>query len=110
MVNKTPAEIAEMEDLIAKGELPKDAIKKHFESESKNVFGHDAKRDRKGEFIEQGIGSVGHETANHFAALLKAEQMGSEPEGTYQAALAEIWKRDPKRATQLRLPKVKVAA
>lgn len=105
MVTKTTEELDEMRQMIREGKLPADAIEKHFEAEAKNVFGADATKDRKGNFVEQGIGSKGHETANHFAALLKAERDGYEPQGSYENAVKEIWKRDPKRAEKLRLPR-----
>lgn len=75
------------------------------EAEAHAVFGFDAKTDRHGEFVEQGIGSKGHETANHFAAILSNEMRGMEEPGAHQRALAEIWARDPKRAAALRLPR-----
>lgn len=104
-VHLTEEDLAEMREAIRKGQLPPDAIEKHFEAEALNVFGHDAKK-VKGEFVEQGIGSKGHETANHFAALLKAERVDKiEPAGSYEAAVKEIWKRDPKRAERLKLPR-----
>lgn len=104
-VHLTQEDLADMQDAINKGQLPRDAIERHFEAEALNVFGHDAKK-VKGEFVEQGIGSKGHETANHFAALLKAERVDRiEPPGSYEAAVREIWKRDPKRAEKLKLPR-----
>jgi hypothetical protein len=51
------------------------------------------------------IGAKGHETANHFAALKKAEREGYESPGTYDAAVAEIWQRDPERAGKIGLLK-----
>jgi hypothetical protein len=63
------------------------------------VFGHDAKRDRNGEFIQQGIGSPGHETANHFASILRWE--GRE---RWEIAVRDLWKRNPEHAKRLRLP------
>ena len=56
MVALTAEEIAVMRDEIAKGLLPPDAIEKYLEAEALNVFGHDARRDRDGNWIEQGIG------------------------------------------------------
>lgn len=106
MVTLNTEEIDDMKEKMEKGALPKDALKKHFEAEAKNVFGFDAKKDRHGEYIEQGVGAKGHETANHFAALKKAEREGYELPGSYRAALEEIWKRDPKRAKALGLPSV----
>ena len=63
------------------------------------VYGFDARQDRHGNWIEQGIGSKGHETINHFAALRKFEG-----EESYRRAVAEIWKRDPSHAQKLGLP------
>jgi hypothetical protein len=46
-------------------------------------------------------------TANEArAALRKAEASGVELPGSYDKALADIWKRDPKRAAALHLPRV----
>jgi hypothetical protein len=54
-----------------------------------------------------GIGARGSETHSHFAALRKAEREGYEAPGTYDAAVAEIWSRDPKRAARIGPPKPK---
>lgn len=78
--------------------------KAHFAAEEKIVFGNDVKH-RKGVPIEQGVGSAGHETANHFTAILKYQ--GDE---AHQDALAEIWKRDPDRAKKLALPRPRAKA
>lgn len=110
MVTKTTEEISAMQAQIDMGALPKDAIETYFEGEAKNVFGHDAKKDRQGNYKEQGIGAKGNETSNHFLALKKAEAQGHEPPGSYDEAVREIWKRDPDRAEKLRLPKPKAAA
>jgi hypothetical protein len=86
------------------GALPADFLERHREAVRKNIFGFDHKTDKHGEPIEQGMGAKGHETANHFAALKKAEAMGAELPGVYDKAIADIWKRDPTRAAKLRLP------
>jgi len=65
------------------------------------VFGHDAKKDKKGNYIPQGIGSPGRETSNHFAAIRRYE--GKE---AWEAAVREIQKRDPKKHAELNLPKL----
>jgi hypothetical protein len=49
------------------------------------------------------IGAKGHETRNHFEALARHEREGREPPGTYDAAVAELWERDPKRAMAIGL-------
>jgi hypothetical protein len=63
------------------------------------VYGHDHKVSSNGEAIEQGHGSKGHESVNHFASILRYE--GRE---AYDKAVAEIHARDPKRHAALRLP------
>jgi hypothetical protein len=103
-IHLTEEELDDMRDRIEKGELPPDAIELQREAEARMVFGVDAKKDAKGNFIEQGIGSRGNESANHFASLARAERDGFEPPGAYRAALAEIWRRDPERAKKLGLP------
>lgn len=39
---------------------------------ARRVFGHDHRIDRHGKPIEQGIGSLGHESEHHFIALERA--------------------------------------
>jgi len=63
-----------------------------------SVFGADAKRDRNGKFIQQGIGSPGHKTTNHFAGIRKYEG-----EAKYQAAIRKMWRDNPERAKLLGL-------
>lgn len=104
-IHLTEGEKAEAQDLIDKGELPKDWLKLQAEAEAKNVYGHDAKRDRKGNWIQQGIGAPGRETANHFASIRRYE--GKE---VWEVAVREMWKRDPKRAQAIGLPKLKEVA
>jgi hypothetical protein len=65
------------------------------------VWGFDYKTDRQGRPIQQGVGSPGHETGNHFAAIRRWEGQAA-----WEAAVREIWARDPKRAEALRLPKM----
>lgn len=101
-VHLTEGEIAEMQALIDQGELPKSALKDHFEAEARNVYGFDAKKDRHGNYIQQGVGAKGRESANHFASIRRYE--GKE---AWEAAVKEIWKRDPKRAKQLGLTEIK---
>jgi len=110
VVTLTQEELDEMAALAAKGDLPPTAIKDYEDDVARNVFGHDAKKDAKGNYIEQGIGARGRETANHFATILRHEQLGLEPPGAHARALEEIWRRDPKRAEALRLPRPRAAA
>lgn len=65
-----------------------------------SVYGVGFKRDLKsGAPIPNGVGSPGHETANHFASIKKYE--GDE---SYRRAVAELYKRDPSHAQKLGLP------
>jgi hypothetical protein len=66
---------------------------------NESIYGADAKKDRHGNYIHQGIGSPGHETGNHFAAIRRWE--GKE---AYDRAVAECWKRSPDHAKKLGLP------
>lgn len=105
MVTKTPAELAEMEAEIAAGKLPKNAMEEYRQQEAEAVFGKGFKRDKKGNPIEQGVGSEGHESTNHFNAIRKYEG-----EDAFWNAVAEIHKRDPKRHAALKLPVPRKAA
>jgi hypothetical protein len=64
-------EIEEMQAMIDKGELPKDAIEQHRHYEALNVYGADAKRDANGNFIEAGIGSAQQPSRNSIEAYRK---------------------------------------
>jgi hypothetical protein len=70
----------------------------HQAAEDLVVFGVNAKRDRNGNYIEQGVGSPGRESLNHLAAIRKHEG-----DDAYQAAVDAIWKRDPEHAKRLNL-------
>ncbi len=81
-------------------DLPdKEAEKIALDALDAHVFGHDAKKDRKGNYLQQGIGAPGYETTNHFASIRRYEGKDA-----WEAAVCEVWKRDPKRAEALRLP------
>jgi hypothetical protein len=87
-ITLTPAEIDEMYDLIDKGELPRDYVDRYFEAVSKNVYGQDAKKDRQGNYIEQGIGSPGNQSRNSIEAYKKYGK--DDPD--FQANLARMEK------------------
>jgi hypothetical protein len=70
MVTLTGQELDEMREKVAAGELPPDAVKQHFLSEQKNVFGHDHKV-RNGKPVEQGVGSAGNQSRNSIGAYKK---------------------------------------
>ena len=76
MVTKTPEEWDGMD---------REERKAHLVDEEKIVYGHDFKK-AKGKPVEQGIGSPGRETDNHFAAIRKYE--GVEAEKAARAAAA----------------------
>ena len=100
MVTRTEEEIAEMRVLIERGELPPDAIEKHYEAEAKNVFGQDAKK-HKGEYVEQGIGSAKNQTRNSIESYKKYHKDDpdfAENLKRMEAELAESNKRRAKKA------------
>jgi hypothetical protein len=68
MVTLTPPELQALRE-----EGGEAAVKRHFENEKRHVFGHDYKVDKHGKPIEQGIGSPGNESENHYRALEKYE-------------------------------------
>jgi hypothetical protein len=76
------------------------AVKAFYDS----IYGHDAKKDRAGNFIQQGVGSPGHENGNHFAAILRYQGRES-----YNRAVKEIFARDPERAKKIGLEQPRVA-
>jgi hypothetical protein len=79
--------------------------KAHLANEEMTVFGRTvtnepAYKKVNGVPQELGVGAPGRESVNHLAAILKYEGMDA-----YQAACADIWRRDPARAEKLNLPK-----
>lgn len=70
-VNYSIGELAELEDMIEAGELPKDYLDQHFDAVDANVFGEDAPKDRKGQRREQGFGSPGNQTQQSIDAYIK---------------------------------------
>jgi hypothetical protein len=81
MVTLNTQEIDDIKADMAVGKLPADYLENHFKEEERRVFGHDFKRSR-GRPVENGIGSPGRETENHFRAMRMNEQMGLEEKGT----------------------------
>jgi hypothetical protein len=73
-----------------------DAIGKR--ADALNCFGFDAKQVN-GVWQEQGIGSPGHESTNHFQSIRRYEGQAA-----FDRAVREIYRRDPKRAAALGLP------
>lgn len=91
MVTLNNQEIDEMKLSIEAGKLPPDALENHFKEEERRVFGSEFKRDKAGVPIENGIGSAGRETANHFKAMKMNELLGLEEPGT-AARLEREWR------------------
>jgi hypothetical protein len=95
-INLSEQELDEMQELIAQGALPKDFIERHFEAVENNVFGFDHKKDRKGNPIEQGIGSPGNMTKNCVDAYKKycnpdnPKAVEPDPKDIYDATLARL--------------------
>jgi hypothetical protein len=85
-----------IKEAIERGKpIPDEAtlLKAELLAEARNVYGWDAKQRPDGSWIEQGIGSAGHETLNHFMSIRKFEG-----EAKYQAAVKKMWKENPARA------------
>jgi hypothetical protein len=81
-VTLSQEELDEAEAQIAEGLLPPDWFARYYEEQAKNVFGDDHKKDKHGEPIEQGIGSVGNMSLNAVNAYIKEQQRregGPEP-------------------------------
>ena len=84
---------------------------RNWEAEKeRQMFGDGFKRDRHGNPIEQGIGSDGHETANHFRAMRESERLGFEEPGTSDRKIAEFIERHPARAKAIGILKAAPAA
>jgi hypothetical protein len=80
-------ELDDIEARIAKGDLPPDFLDRHYDAVDKNVFGHDFKKDKKGNPIEQGIGSPGNMTQNSINAFKK---FNHPPAGAGEAEVKEF--------------------
>lgn len=90
-INLSQAEIEEIEARIEIGELPRDYLDKHYKAVEDNVFGHDHRKDRKGEPIEQGLGSEGNMTRNAIEAYIKNQtERRQVPEAGYEENLKRM--------------------
>jgi hypothetical protein len=58
-----------------------------------------------GQPIQTGVGSANTPSINHFASLKKAELRGQERPGSYEKALADIWKKNPDWCQRANLPR-----
>ena len=92
MVTKTSRELAEMQNLINQGLLPKDAIEQHFEHEYRQTFGVDYKVDAEGNPIEQGRGSKAQPTEGSIQAYIKnqTERRHGGPEKGFEETLERM--------------------
>jgi len=90
---------AELAAIEAKRPLDEATLDKiATEAEGRSVYGHDAKKDRNGNFIPQGVGSDANPSLNHFAAIRRYEG-----EAKYQAAIRKMWKENPEGAKRIGL-------
>lgn len=105
-VNYSIGELAEIEDMIEAGELPKDYLDQHFDAVDANVFGEDAQKDRRGNRKEQGLGSAGNQTQQSIDAYIKnqTERRVGGPEPDFEKHLermrAELVASNAARAAQ----------
>ena len=99
MVTKTQQEMDEMRELIQRGELPPDAIKKYYEDEARNVFGFDAVKTKNG-YIEQGYGSAKNQTRNSIEAYKKFHSSDVDYERTLARLEKELAECDARRAAE----------
>jgi hypothetical protein len=70
-INLNHEEIDEIIAGMESGKLPKDYLDRYYDALDANVFGVDAKKDRDGFRMEQGIGSPAQPSANSVAAYKK---------------------------------------
>jgi hypothetical protein len=68
VLNLTQEEIDDIHEQIHAGLLPPDYLERCAEARARNTFGADAKKDRAGNFIEQGLGSEYGMTRNSIEA------------------------------------------
>jgi len=91
-INQSPAEIAEIEEAIAAGQLSRDFLKRHIDAVDANVFGADAPKDRQGFRIEQGLGSPENMSQQSIDAYIKnqTERRAGGPEPGYEDNLKRM--------------------
>lgn len=104
-VSRTPEEIAELKAAEARGELPPGTVADLKRRLEQQVFGHDVQHDRAGHPIEQGVGTVGNPSINHYNALLASEKAGNEPPGSAADWAAAVWRENPEGAKANRIPR-----
>jgi hypothetical protein len=99
MVTLTNDELTEMRMKVQSGELPPDAIKRHYEDERRNVFGHDHKV-RNGKPVEQGYGSAQNQTKNSVEAYKKYHSADVDYEKTLARLEKELAESNARRAAE----------
>jgi hypothetical protein len=104
-ITLSQAELDDIRDLMAAGQLPEDYLQRHHEAVRANVFGHDYKTDAQGEPLEQGFGSAGNQTQNSINAYKKYAKYESDfSEEKYNATLkrmeSELATSDKRRAAE----------
>jgi hypothetical protein len=70
-ITLSQAEMDEIEAQMAVGALPADFLERYDAAVESNVFGHDHRKDKHGNPIEQGRGSAGNQTQQSVDAYIK---------------------------------------
>ena len=107
-INLSQAELDEIEEAIEAGDLPKDFLDRYFKAVEDNVFGADHKKTRKGDPIEQGLGSAGNQTKNSVDSYKKycnpENPKATDPDPNFKENLArmvaELAEADARRAAE----------
>lgn len=107
-VTLSQSEMAEIEELMAAGQLPPDFLERYHVAVENNVFGHDHKKDRHGNPIEQGIGAPGNQTRNSINAFKKYAKYDADY--TPEAAAASVKRMEAELAACTEVRKAAAAA
>lgn len=91
-INYSQAEIDDIKAMMESGQLARDYLDRHYDAVEKNVFGHDHKKDKNGEPIEQGIGTPGNMTRNCIDAYIKnqTERRSGPPEAGFDETVKRM--------------------
>jgi len=99
-IHWTAEEETEARKLIELGKLPPDYIKQHYEAEARNVFGFDAKKDKHGNWIEEGWGSAKNMSRNSIEAYRKYGSHEPDFEANLQRMEAQLKTANERRAKE----------
>ncbi len=90
-ITLSQAEIEEIEAEMAAGQLPPDFLDRHYAAVDANVFGHDHKKDKHGNPIEQGFGAPGNQTRNSINAFKRYAKYDADySEATFKETLQRM--------------------